>query len=47
MFCYKLEKTAHKILVQVYRMEAVSKICAYDWFKHFRDGKETTEGEGV
>jgi len=47
-FCYKLGKTAtetHEILVQVYGTEAVSRKCVYDWFKCFRDGKETTEDE--
>lgn len=35
-FCYKLGKTeteAHEMLVQVYRMEAVSRKCVYNWFK--------------
>jgi transposase len=47
-FCYKLGKTAtetHEMLVQVYGTEAVSRKCVYDWFKRFRDGKETTEDE--
>lgn len=45
-FCYKLEKTAketHEMLVQVYETEAVSRKCAYEWSKRFRDKKETTE----
>jgi transposase len=29
----------------VYRTEAVSRKCVYDWFKRFCDGKETTEDE--
>ena len=47
-FCYKLGKTAketHEMLVQVYGTGAVSRKCVYDWFKLFRDGKETTEDE--
>jgi len=47
-FSYKLGKTAtwaHEMLVQVYGTEAVSRKCVYDWFKRFRDGKETTEDE--
>jgi len=47
-FCYKLGKTAtemHEMLVQVYGTEAVSRKCVYDWFKCFRDRKETTEDE--
>jgi len=47
-FCYKLGKTVtemHEMLVQVYRTEAVSRKCVYDWFKCFCDGKETTEDE--
>jgi transposase len=47
-FCYKLGKTAmemHEMLVQVYRTEAVSRKCVYDWFKCFRNGKETNEVE--
>ncbi|KAJ4427673.1 hypothetical protein ANN_25322 [Periplaneta americana] len=47
-FCYKLGKTAtetHGMLVQVYGEEAVSRKCVYEWFKRFRDGKETIEDE--
>ena len=33
------------MLVQVYRREAVSRKCVYEWFKRFREGKETTEDE--
>jgi len=33
------------MLVQVYGTGAVSRKCVYDWFKLFRDGKETTEDE--
>ncbi len=47
-FCYKLLKTAtetHGMLVHVYGSEAVSRKCVYDWFKRFRDDKETTEDE--
>jgi hypothetical protein len=47
-FCYKLGKTAtetHEMLVQVHGTKAVSRKCVYDWFKRFRDGKETTEDE--
>ena len=46
-FCYKLVETTetHEMLVQVYRMEAVSRKCVYDWFRRFRDGKETVEDE--
>ena len=33
------------MLVQVYRTEAVSRKCVYDWFRRFRDGKETAEDE--
>jgi len=45
-FCYKLGKTVtetHEMLVQVYGTEAVSRKCVYNWFKRFRDRKETTE----
>ncbi len=47
-FCYKLKKTAaetHQMLLQAYGEEAVSKKCVYEWFKRFRDGKETVEDE--
>ena len=47
-FCYKLKKTAgetHEMLLQAYGEEAVSKKCVYEWFKRFRDGKETVEDE--
>ena len=46
--CYKLGKTAtetREILVQVYGREAVSIKCVYEWFKRFREGKETAEDE--
>jgi transposase len=33
----------HEMLVQVYEMEAVRRKCVYDWFKRFRDGKETED----
>jgi len=33
------------MLVQVYGTEVVSRKCVCDWFKRFRDGKETTEDE--
>ena len=45
-FCYKLGKTAsetREMLVQVYGKEAVSRKYVYEWFKRFREGKETTE----
>jgi len=47
-FCYKLGKTVtetHEMLVQVYGTEAVRRKYVYDWFKRFREGKETTEDE--
>ena len=47
-FCYKLGRTATEtceMLVQVYGSEAVSRKCVYEWFKRFREGKETTEDE--
>ena len=46
--CYKLGKTAtetHAMLVQLYRTDAVSRKCVYDWFKHFREGTETVDDE--
>ncbi|KAJ4438306.1 hypothetical protein ANN_14245 [Periplaneta americana] len=33
------------MLVQVYGREAVSRKCVYEWFKRFREGKETIEDE--
>ena len=33
------------MLVQVYGRKAVSRTCVYEWFKRFREGKETTEHE--
>jgi transposase len=44
-FCYKKATETHEMLVQVYGTEAMSRKCAYDWFKCFRDRKETTEDE--
>lgn len=49
-FCYKLGKTAtetHGMFVQVYEREFVIRKCVYDWFKGFREGKETTEDGDV
>ena len=46
--CYKLGKMGtetHEMLVQVYGTETMSRKYVYDWFKCFRDGKETTEDE--
>ena len=34
-----------EMLVQVYGREAVSRKFVYEWFKRFREGKETTEDE--
>ena len=42
-FYNKFKKTAakaHEMLGQANREEAVSKKCAYEWFKSFRDGRE-------
>ena len=33
------------MLVKVYGVEAVGRKCVYEWFKRFREGKETTEDE--
>ena len=47
-FCYKLGKPTtetREILAQMYGREAVSRKCVYEWFKRFREGKETTEDE--
>ena len=47
-FSYKLKNAAvetHEVLVQAYQKEAVSKKCVCEWFKRFRDGKETVEDE--
>lgn len=47
-FCYKLKKTAtetHEMLVQAYGAEAVSRKCVYEWFRRFKEGKETVEDE--
>ena len=34
-----------EILVHVYRREAMSRKCVYEWFKSFHEGKEMTEDE--
>ena len=34
-----------KMFVQVYGREAVTRKCVYEWFKRFREEKETTENE--
>ena len=31
--------------VQVFRREAMSRKCVYEWFKRFHEGKETTDDE--
>src|SRR5215475_15870077 len=41
----KTATETHEMLVQVYGTKAVSRKCVYDWFKCFRDGKETSEDE--
>ncbi|GBN35244.1 Putative uncharacterized protein FLJ37770 [Araneus ventricosus] len=45
-FCFKLGRTAtetHEMLVKV---DAVSKKCAFEWFKRFRNGKEDEPRSG-
>ena len=41
----KIAKETREMLVQVSGREAVSRKCVYEWFKHFREWKETNEDE--
>ena len=47
-FCFKLGNTAtetYEMLIKVYGKDAVSRKCVYDWFKHFRNCKESVEDD--
>uniref|UniRef100_A0A670JLM1 Mos1 transposase HTH domain-containing protein n=1 Tax=Podarcis muralis TaxID=64176 RepID=A0A670JLM1_PODMU len=47
-FCFKLGKSAsetHKMLTIVYRDEAVTRKTVYEWFKCFREGRQTIEND--
>lgn len=47
-FCFKLGKTAaetYEMLKQVYGEEALSRSRTFEWFKRFRDGRESVEDD--
>ena len=46
LFCFKLGKSAketHEMLITVYEERAVTLKCVYEWFKRFREGRDTIE----
>ncbi|GBO18995.1 Putative uncharacterized protein FLJ37770 [Araneus ventricosus] len=44
-FCFKLGRTATETHEMLVKADAVSKKCAFEWFKRFRDGKEDVKDE--
>jgi hypothetical protein len=45
-FCFKLKKTAaetHQMLKEVFGEQALSQARTFEWFKHFKDGRESVE----
>ena len=45
-FCFKLNKTAaetHQMLKEAFGEQALSQPRTYEWFKHFKDGRESVE----
>ena len=45
-FCFKLNKTAaetHRMLKEVLGEQAVSQARTFEWFKRFKDGRESVE----
>ena len=45
-FCFRLNKTAaetHLMLKEAFGEQALSQARTFEWFKHFRDGRESME----
>jgi hypothetical protein len=47
-FCFKLGKTfmeTHEMMKNVYGDQCISHTCCYEWFKRFKDGRQSTTDE--
>jgi hypothetical protein len=47
-FCFKLNKTAavtHQMLKEAFGEQALSQTRTFEWFKHFKDGRESLEDD--
>ena len=47
-FCFELNKTAaetHRMLKEAFGEQALSQARTFEWFKHFKDGRETVEDD--
>jgi predicted DNA-binding protein YlxM (UPF0122 family) len=47
-FCFKLRKTfteSHEMMKNVYGDQCMSHTCCYEWFKRFKDGRQSTHDE--
>jgi len=47
-FCFKLNKTAaetHRMLKKAFGEHASSRAITFEWFKRFKDGRESVEGD--
>jgi len=47
-FCFKLNKTAaetHRMLKEAFGEQALSQARTFEWFKHFKDGRESVEDD--
>jgi hypothetical protein len=47
-FCFKLNKTAaetHRILKEAFGEQALSQARTFEWFKRFKDGRESVEDD--
>ena len=47
-FCFKLNKTAsetHQMLKEAFGEQALSEARTFEWFKHFKDGRESVEDD--
>ena len=45
-FCFRLVKTAaqtHRMLKEAFGEQALSQARTFEWFKHFKDGRESVE----
>ena len=46
-FCFKLNRTAaetHRMLKEAFGEQALSQARTFEWFKRFKDGRESVEG---
>jgi hypothetical protein len=45
-FCFKFNKTAaetHRLLKEAFGEQTLSQARTFEWFKHFKDGRESVE----